>query len=317
MARDVDLHRAATLYYVQDETMESIAHHLGVSRSSVSRLLKEARERGIVQISVGEPDRSADVVGRRLAERFGVRAHVVPVRDGTPELARVDKVCLTAARLVSEWVADDLVVGLAWGTTISSLVQHLVPRRTSGVTVVQMNGAVNPTSSGIPHAGAILSAAADAFGATAVHFPVPAFFDHTATKQAMWAERSVRRVLAVQRKIGLAVFGVGALGGTVPSHVYASGYLSPTDVAELRRQRVVGDVCTVLLREDGSWDDIELNQRATGLNPAELQRVPRRVCVVAGEAKVPALVAALHAHVATDLVVDEATAHAVLRRGEA
>ena len=114
------------------------------------------------------------------------------------------------------------------------------------------------------------------------------------------------------RRARLVVFGVGALDGALPSQVYAGGHLSASDRAVLRRQRVVGDVCTVLLRGDGSWRDISLNARATGPTPAQLARIPRRLCVVAGTGKARALLAALRARVATDLVVDDATARAVL-----
>ena len=75
---------------------------------------------------------------------------------------------------------------------------------------------------------------------------------------------------------------------------------------------MVGDICTVLLREDGSYADIAANQRATGLNPAELARVPRRICVASDPLRARAILAALRAGVATDLVTDEQTARAVL-----
>ena len=82
--------------------------------------------------------------------------------------------------------------------------------------------------------------------------------------------------------------------------------------AVARREGVVGDVCTVLLRDDGTWSDINLNARATGPTPGRLARIPRRLCVVAGTGKARACLAALRARAATDLVVDEATARAVL-----
>ena len=77
---------------------------------------------------------------------------------------------------------------------------------------------------------------------------------------------------------------------------------------------VVGDVCTVLLREDGTYADIAYNERATGLTPAELKRIPRRLCVVADPSRAAAVVGALRAGTATDLVLDEGTARAVLDR---
>ena len=106
------------------------------------------------------------------------------------------------------------------------------------------------------------------------------------------ARALVRRVLDMQRRADIAVFSVGAVAGAVPSHVYSAGYLDDADVRNLHDEGVVGDVCTVFLRADGSWQDVHLNERATGPTPVELQRVPRRVCVVAGDNKVAPLLAA-------------------------
>lgn len=152
---------------------------------------------------------------------------------------------------------------------------------------------------------------AAAFGGEVIHFPVPTFFDSASTKAAMWQERSVQAVLKAHRELDLAVFGVGALDSPVPSHVYSAGYMTEEEKASLVHAGVVGDVNTVFLKADGAYD-VEFNKRATGLAPFQLQRIPRRLCVVAGRAKAIGLLAALRARVATDLVVDDATARAVL-----
>ncbi len=47
--------RAAHLYYLQDLTMDAIADELGTSRSSVSRLLKYARDTGSWTSRSGRP----------------------------------------------------------------------------------------------------------------------------------------------------------------------------------------------------------------------------------------------------------------------
>ena len=64
--------------------------------------------------------------------------------------------------------------------------------------------------------------------------------------------------------------------------------------------------------QDGSSADIELNRRATGPDLATIRRTPRRVCVVAGEAKVVSVRGALAAGLVTDLILDEGTARALL-----
>ena len=345
----VRAYEAASMYYVQGETMEVIAHHLGVSRSTVSRLLARARQEGVVRVSLVQPGGAGSLEGR-MAQVFGVRTHIVPVREGTTEIHRLQQVASVAAAHMVDLIgalaeqggaegtdapesggpegenrgaaggagrdvgAGGVVVGVAWGTTMSEVSAALPSRPVPGLTVVQLNGASDPMREG-PSAGEVLSQMRMSLGARTISFPVPAFFDHVAAREAMWSERSVKRVLSVARRASLAVFGVGALdalNGALPSQVYEGGHLTARDQAVLRRQNVVGDVCTVLLRADGSWRDVTLNARATGPTPAQLARIPRRLCVAAGTGKARALLAALRARTATDLIVDDATARAVL-----
>ena len=341
-------YEAASMYYVQGETMEVIAHHLRVSRSTVSRLLARARQEGVVRVTLVQPGGAGSLEGR-MTQAFGVRTHIVPVREGTTEIHRLQQVASVAAAHMVDLIealaeqasnggpqAQDpagsggegsvqgrgsggVVVGVAWGTTMSEVSAALPSRSVPGLTVVQLNGASDPVREG-PSAGEVLSRMRLSLGARTISFPVPAFFDHVATREAMWSERSVKRVLAVTCRASLAVFGVGALdalNGALPSQVYEGGHLTARDQAVLRRQNVVGDVCTVLLRSDGSWRDVTLNARATGPTPAQLSRIPRRLCVAAGTGKARALLAALRARTATDLVVDDATARAVLELAEA
>ena len=315
---DEDAYRAATMYYLQNQTMDVIARTLQVSRSTVSRLISHAREVGMVTIGVQQPaSRSGAALGHRLAATFGIRAHVVPVRPRSTEVQRLDQTSAVAANLLGQWFSSDMVLGIAWGTTVSAIASHLRRKPTTGSTVVQLNGAANIYASGVAYASELIGGIAAAFDATSFHFPVPAFFDHPETKAVMWRERSVRRVLEMQRQVDLAVFGVGALTAEVPSHVYSAGYLSEEEMAALTADGVVGDVCTVLHREDGTYTDIEINRRATGPNPRELRRIKRRLCVVVGDRKVPALLGALRARVATDLVIDEPTAARLLERAAA
>lgn len=310
--RSDQMYLAASMYYVQQETMEAIARQMGVSRSTVSRLLGDARDSGLVRITLSHPSGPKSTLATSLNRRFNITTHIVPVREASGEVNRLDRVARAAALIISDAVTDGMTIGVAWGTTLTAVVQYIQPRDVSDTTVVQLNGGANKTTSGIPYVGSIIGEVAEAFGSSVVHFPVPTFFDYAETRAAMWRERSVQSVLAVQKQLDMVIFGVGSLTGPVRSHVYSAGYLDAHDFEELRADRVVGDVCTVFLREDGSYADISLNARATGPTPAELQRVPRRFCVAAGLAKARPLLAALRAGVATDLVVDDATARAVL-----
>ncbi|QTE29180.1 helix-turn-helix domain-containing protein [Pengzhenrongella sicca] len=308
-----DVLRAAAMYYLQDMKMEVIARHLNTSRSTVSRLIKRARATGLVEITLRPASSRAPGLGQSISSTFGISTYVVPVPDSAEHIERLEQVARTAAKLLASWFDSDMVLGIAWGTTLAAVSRNLTHKPTRGSAVVQLNGAANNRTSGIEYASDLISSFGAAFDASVHHFPVPAFFDFPETKAAMWRERSVRRVLDVQRRADIALFSVGAVAGAVPSHVYAAGYLDDDDTRTLHAEGVVGDICTVFMRADGSYRDVALNARATGPTPEELNRVPRRVCVVAGDNKVGPLLAALRSGVVTDLVVDEVTATHLLQ----
>jgi len=303
-----DVLRAATMYYLQDMTMEAIARHLRTSRSTVSRLLRRARDTGLVEITLRAATTRAPGLGQSISETFGVETFVVPVPDTTNDIDRLEQVAIASAKLLGSWFDSGMVMGIAWGTTLEAVSRHLVHKATRGSAVVQLNGAANNRTSGVDYTSNLISTFGSAFDASMHYFPVPAFFDFPETKAAMWRERSVRRVLEVQGLADIALFSVGAIAGAIPSHVYSAGYLDDDDVRTLEAEGVVGDVCTVFLRADGSYQGVVVNERATGPTPDELHRIPRRVCVVAGDNKAVPLLAALRSGVVTDLVLDELTA---------
>ena len=312
--RDNDAHLAATMYYLQDETMETIARHLGISRSSVSRLLAYAREVGLVRITVAEDPGARGTLAGEINRIFGIRTTVVRVRDYDTGVSHLSNVARVAAERFLDIVRPGNVIGIAWGNTTAEVTRHISPIGISDTTVVQLNGAASAHGTGVRYIDTTISQAAEALGAEMVHFPVPAFFDYEDTKNALWRERSVRSVLDLISRADIAMFGVGAFEGDVPSHVYSGGYLDEQEIERVRADGVVGDICTVLIREDGSYADMPINRRASGPTPDVLRQIPRRLCVVAGEAKAIPLIGALRAGVITDLVVDDRAARRVLER---
>lgn len=307
-SRTADALRAAHLYYIQNLTMDAIASELTISRSSVSRLIAFARDCGLVEIRLHSPIDQLTQLQRQLHDRFGLTAHIVPTGDAATEIDRLDRVAMSAARILTDFIDSTMILGVAWGSTIASVSRHLVRKPVRNIQVVQLNGAGNAHTTGLVYASEMIGRFGAAFGATVQQFPVPAFFDDPATKEAFWRERSTARVLAVQRRMDVAVFGIGSPSADVPSHVYAGGYLDRADYDDLARAQVVGDIATIFFRADGSHNDIPLNARSSGPGFTVLMRAPRRIAVVSGRAKLAALRGAVATGVITDLVVDEITA---------
>ena len=308
-----DALKAGHLYYMQDLTMEAIAHEMHTSRSSVSRLLSYARASGLVTIQIAQPHEAATRVQQELHSRYGIGAHIVPMPSAISDVDRLERVAISAARILDRFVDSNTTVGIAWGSTMSALSRHLIPKDLHNVEFVQLNGAGNTYTTGVLYASEILRRFGDTYSGTIQEFPVPALFDDPQTKVAMWRERSI---LDIQERMDVAIFGLGSPFSEVRSHVYAGGYLDAADYASLDESGVVGDVATVFFREDGSHHGIPLNERASGPDIDLIKRVPRRVCIVSGPSKVHSLRGALAAGLITDLIVDEGTARALVDLAE-
>ncbi|CAB4635576.1 unannotated protein [freshwater metagenome] len=305
--------KAAQLYYLQDLTMDAIGDELKVSRSSVSRLLQMARDRGIVEVKIHSPEDAPRRMSTAIKNLYGVNAHLVPVAETASPIDRLDRVALTAARMLGNFFFSGMTMGVAWGSTTAAVSRNLAPRPLRDSKVVQLNGAGNTFTTGVTYSGEILRRFGEAYGAAVEQFPVPAFFDDPAAKETLWRERSTKRILDIQASMDVVLFGLGANNSEVPSQVYSAGYISPADQKELDDNGIVGDIATVFYRADGSSNGIAINNRSTGPSLDVIKAVPRRICVIAGASRLPSLKGALAGNYISDLIIDDATAELLLQ----
>lgn len=308
---------AARMYYGAGQSTQEIAAYLKVSRSTVSRLLAYARESGVVEVRVHDTTDHVSSLTAELSSRYPrVRFEVLGVHAAASSGRINTSVAQYGAHAVASMMEPGMTVGVAWGNTVSSLIDHLHPRPLGDLRVVQLNGAGNSSSLGLAYASDIIVRFAENFAGTHYLFPVPAFFDHAETKEALWKERSIRQILALQESADLLLFSTGALVGDPASHIYTAGYLSKREADELRAADVVGDIGTVFFDATGSGD-LPINRRSSGPPLSLYARSRRSVCVASGIGKVPGLIAALSAGYISDLIVDNRTALELVRRSSA
>ena len=299
----------AKLYYYTGLTTERIARELKISRPTVSRLLTFAKQKGLVEITIHDYEQELEPLSQHIKQAFGLRAvHVVPVPEVLGEVLWLERVAKFTANYLNSILEPGMTVGLAWGTTLSQISEHLIPKDIANLSLVQLNGSGNTYTFDNSYAARILQNFADNYNARVYLFPVPTFFDYAETKEAMWRERSIRRIVEMQQQADVLLYSIGAVDAGIPSHVYSGGYLEDRDMRELKRESVVGDMATVFYRDDGSYKDISINARASG-PPLELySSVAQAVCVVSGKAKAKGLRAALQSGYVQTLIVDEPTA---------
>lgn len=304
--------KAARMYYYQDMTTDAIAKELNVSRSTVSRLLSYAKSHGLIDIQVIDPTEEPNRLANIIQEKFQIKnVHVVAVSEVAGEVEWLQRVANYTASYLNTLFGSNMILGIAWGTTLTAISTHLLRKTTHNAQIVQLNGAGNTESMGIEYASQIIMRFSENYQARAHLFPVPTFFDYPETKTALWKEGSIKRILDLHAKADLLLYSIGAVNAGIPSHVYSGGYLSEQDYKELERYEIAGDIATVFFKKDGSFDNIPLNKRASGPS-LELFQQKYAICAVSGLAKVRGLHAALKGKLMSELIVDEPTARALV-----
>jgi DNA-binding transcriptional regulator LsrR (DeoR family) len=306
--------KVARMYYYQNMQTKEIAEEIHTSRSTVSRLLSFAKNEGLVNIQILDPSEEPRLLEKQIIDKYHLaQVYVIPVPEIAGEAEWLNRTAQFTAKYLNTRFDSNMIMGIAWGTTLSAISSHLVPKQTHHSQIVQLNGTGNTQSMGIEYASEILMRFAQNYNAQAHLFPVPTFFDYAETKNALWRERSIKRILDLQDKADLLIYSIGAVNARVPSHVYSGGYLDDDDYAHLEEHNIVGDIATHFFKEDGRYSGIPINERASGPNPGLFRR-KYGICIVSGLAKVPGLNAALKGSFMKELIVDEPTARALINR---
>lgn len=301
----------AGMYYEQDLTQEAIAARVGVTRSMISRLLTEARRRGLVEIRIKRPSTRDESLEAALSERFGLKAvNVVPVGGSNGNERPRPGVGSAGAQMLLEQLRPKGVLGVGWGTAVSSLVQEIRVTRPLSVRVVQLVGAVGARSWEYDGQTCVRRIA-EKLGGEGYYLHAPFLVETRKTAQELLANPSVRETVALFRTCGLALTGVGSTDPRFSSY-YHAGYVPIDEMERLRAAGAVGDVCGHHLDLRGKEVAREFDGRLVTISRTDLLAIPIRIGIAAGPGKGPALLAALRGEYLNVVVTDSSTASQVL-----
>ena len=308
--------QAAWWYFVEDLSQAQIADRLGVSRASVHNYLRQARESGMVHVSVDAAVTARSRLAREVSSRFDLEAvYLAPdpppgaAGDGPPDAEReMRHVAKAAAMWLDGLLPKGASVGVAWGETMYGVASQM-PRRARGdLTFVQIVGSM-ASPFGF-NAEACTSLIADRLGAACVNLYAPAVVSDASVARTLLDEPVIRQQIDRLNAVDVAIFAVGLCDAS--SHVVQAGVAT---LEELSQYHASGARAVIAGRFiDGAGRPLagRLDGRVIGITLEQLGQVARRVLVSAGTRRSAALRAALSGGFATHLITDTASAGALL-----
>ncbi len=305
MSRTVDLAtlvRVSRMYYELGETQDAIAVTLGVTRPHVSKLLRQARAQGVVEIRIVDRAEAPDTIADDVQRRFGLTAaHIAPTLIGSDELTR-RRVGRLGAQVLAAAVRDGMIIGIGDGSSVAALADEIDEATTPlAATVIPLCGGFWGSTGGREPYRRI----ADALGATAHGLLAPGLLDDAATRDALGAHLGIREVTDLWDRLDVALFGIGG-------PAWSEAIVGAAAWQELATQRAVGEILIAPFDADGRFVDSSLRDRTMACDARRLHRVPVSIGIASGPTKVGPVLGALRSGAVNVLVTDRATAEAVL-----
>ncbi len=301
------LTRVASLYHLQGMTQEEIAAKLGLSRPKVGRLLKQARDVGIVEITVHVHPSLAMPLESELSSRFGLR--VVVVSDQPDEAAQRAQVGKAAAIALDRLLIDGATVAVGMGRNVKAVSEQAAGLRKRPCTVISGIGGSAQVGEGL-NSNDIATRLADALGGRFEGVYAPAYVESTGVRDAFLGHADIGRTLSRARNADIAIVGIG---NAVPdSLVVRLGCISAEEMTRLSADGAVGDILGHFFNADGAPIAEWIEQRVVGLTRDDLRLIPDVIATASEATKAPAILGALQSGLINTLVISVATARGIL-----
>jgi DNA-binding transcriptional regulator LsrR (DeoR family) len=292
---------AAEMYYLYDMSQKEIADRLSVSRPWVSKLLKRAKETGVVRIEINSPLAGNPDIESRIREKY----HINNITVIKPLVEHdYTNISVAAASYLISHVKNTDVIGVSWGMSIAHMIEHVVDMNLPGVNIVPIVGGAGSDAECLSNTN--VTNLSGALGAECMLLHANACCSDMEERRILMSNQRVKEIIDLGEKADIALLGIGDLEN---SRILSGQYVSDTDLQQIRDQEVVGDIAFRFLTKDGEIADIDFNKRVIGCDLKKISRNAREVIAIAyGTEKAEVIKAALKSGLITTLFTDLDTA---------
>ncbi len=297
--------RVAWLYYQEELTQAEIGERMGLSRVTVNRLLREARQSGIVEIKIRSDLTSSYPLAKQLVDRYALKDVFVSqaAMEGSEGYSGLAK---EAALVLEQRLAPGVTIGVGIGRTIAYLPDFIRPSQPIQCRFTTLTGGLDLKTASPSHSFDVIHRLASLTGGKSFYIPAPSFVSGVTTRDVLLNDPLIAQSLDVARNCDVAIFSVGS--ADYSALLYRSGLLAESDLADLRDRQAVGDVLGRFFDAKGCELDVDINRRIIGLTMDELRKIPIKILVAGGSIKRSAIRGLLISQGANVLVTDLNTA---------
>lgn len=306
---DYILYRIARDYYCFDLAQKEIAKRENISRPHVSRLLKKAKERGIVTIDVQKPNSLSSLqLAEKLKELTGLE--IVEVASCN-QFQYTNSIELS--KVISDFAATSLVkylygckyIGVGIGKTLYLTVKKMMPLDLKGANIVPLIGVAKKCQSSM-QCNLLVSLLADVTKSTGYFTNLPIVVDESELDNELFLTR-YRELQNEWEKVEVAIVGLGSPYKSIKKEFILN---EATDAYKqiIAKSKNVGDLLVSYFRRDGSEVVVRSSYRKVSISISQLSKIPNVICLAGGKDKLLGILTAIENKYINGLITDNYTA---------
>lgn len=294
------LARIAYLYYIKKYSQKQISQELGIYRTTISRLLKEAQREKIVSIQINGFDTGIFALELEL-KKLGHLKNVLIAQNSNQKDKQLSA---KAAQYLRQIIFPKATVGFAWGSALAGMVGQLHNFRNTDALFVPLVGGPSAANSGY-HVNGIIYDFARQLGGKSLFIDTPVIQESPYARTRFVSSPRFEPLKRSWDNLDIALVGIGG-----PLKGYSSSWrnlLTAKDIEFLKERKAIGDCCCTFFDKNGKILRGEPLNRTIAIPLHTLQKAQTVVGVARSLAKVPSIAALLKLNILDVLITDEET----------
>lgn len=303
------------LYYYDELTQNQISEALKIERTKVSRLLKKAKELGIVKIIINDMYLEQLELETRLKKKYGLKSVQLVTTDENI-LVNIAE----AAHAYLDTIAENKeTVGITWGKTIREFSLYKPLNVNKKIDFIPLLGGYNNMKDYMSINSMIYNLAS-LYKGTPYFIESPLIVDNPEMREQIMNSTFFKKIIEIWEKLRVVVVGIGATekSSNVLWEIGLAELKQLNNLGEIRektgKRKAIGEICSKFYDIDGKLVKTILDDRVIGIDLEKLTKMPYSVGIAGGIEKTDAIYGAIMGKYINVLITDMETGKKLLEK---
>lgn len=306
------LARIAELHFIHGASQYKIAEKFNFSKSKVCRIIKEAKDKGVIEFKIKNFDNRKIELEKKIEDRYGLREAIVYFNSDIPksdDQLVFQKVGNLGAEYIKRILRDNMNIAVTWGKTLYNVIKEIRTVKNYRINVFSTLGGVGLTRAEYQNNN-LVKMLSDKIGGYHYQLYLPLILDKSKYKNLLQEENSIMKVLGDITKLDYYITSFGTV--STDSRMYKLGGFDRNFIKALTKKKVIGEIGLNFYDIEGNFISTKVGEKIVNIKIDDIKKIKNKIIIGFGKEKVKALKGLLETKIPDILITDSITIESVL-----